>query len=236
MLVKEYGIDWYDTHGEVKLAHPSIVAKIAEHITRGDLTPFFLDSHRGNIQLAYEKSDKTFCNIEVIRAEDPQPTDEELAHLDFPVLRIAMPRGKFKIYYPKSWQENMPWEGRHWDEGSSDCYRLALDYYRKELGIEIREVTTPKNYTLQMMTYAKTNLFMENFASSGMEQVLIPEPGDAILFQSGLATFDGPDHVGIYLEGDKLLHHYRNRLSTVQDYTNMWRQKAVMVLRHTSRM
>jgi cell wall-associated NlpC family hydrolase len=87
-----------------------------------------------------------------------------------------------------------------------------------------------------MMTYAKVNLFVENFEASGFEQVLAPEVGDALLIQSGLATFDGPDHVGIYVGDDKFLHHYRGRMSTVQPYSSMWRQKTTMVLRHTSRM
>jgi len=87
-----------------------------------------------------------------------------------------------------------------------------------------------------MMTYAKVNLFVENFEASGFEQVMVPEVGDALLIQSGLATFDGPDHVGVYVEDGKFLHHYRGRMSTIQPYSSMWRQKTTMVLRHTSRM
>lgn len=236
MMEKEYGIEWHDTHGECTFAHPFVVAKIAENITRGDTTQLWLKNHHGQIGLETEKTDRVFARVEVITAEDCHLTASEATSLDFPVLRIAMPRGRFKLYYPLSMRANFPWEHRQWDEGFSDCYRIALDYYAKELDLPLRSVTTPKNYTTQMMTYSKVNLFVENFAACGFEQVLIAEPGDALLFQSGLATFDGPDHVGVFLEGDRFLHHYRNRLSVIQPYSSMWRQKTSMVLRHTSRM
>ena len=233
---KKYGILWHDTHGEFNFSHPFVVAKIAENITAGDTSPMWLKNHHGQVGLTTEKTDRVFARVEVVTADECSLTEEEAAALDFPVLRVAMPRGRFKLYYPRFMKDNFPWEHRQWDEGSSDCYRIALDYYDKVLGIKVRAVTTPKNYTTQMMTYSKVNLFTENFAASGFEQVLVAEPGDAILLQSGLATFDGPDHVGIYLEGGKLLHHYRSRLSVIQPYTSMWRQKTSMIIRHASRM
>jgi hypothetical protein len=235
-MEKEYGIGWHKTHGEFNFSHPYIVSKIAESVAAGDTTPLWLKNHHGQTGLATEKTDRVFASVEVITSEDCALSVEEAASLDFPVLRIAMPRGRFKLYYPLSMKDSFPWEHRQWDEGFSDCYRIALDYYDKVLDLPLSAVTTPKNYTTQMMTYSKVNLFVENFAACGFEQVLIAEPGDALLFQSGLATFDGPDHVGVYLEGDKFLHHYRSRLSVIQPYSSMWRQKTSMVLRHTSRM
>lgn len=235
-MEKKYGIEWHDTYGEATFSHPFVVAKIAERIVAGDESPLWLRNHHGQTGLEPEKTDRAYAAVKVVRADDCALTPEELDTLDFPVLKIAMPKGRFKLYYPLAMKDNFPWEHRLWDEGFSDCYRIALDYYEKELGIPVRVVATPKNYTLQMMTYSKVNLFVENFAACGFEQVLIPEPGDAVLIQSGLATFDGPDHVGVYLGDGKFLHHYRNRLSVVQPYSSMWRQKTSMVLRHTSRM
>lgn len=235
-MEKAYGITWHDTHGEFNFAHPSVVAKIAEAIASGGTPLLWLCNNRGQVGLVAEKTDKVFARVEVVTAENCALSAQEAASLEFPVLRIAMPRGQFMLYYPVSMRHNFPWENRQWDEGSSDCYRIALDYYAKELELPLRSVVAPKNYTTQMMTYSKVNLFLENFSACGFEQVLVPEPGDALLFQSGLATFDGPDHVGVYLEGDRFLHHYRNRLSTIQTYNSMWRQKTSMVLRHVSRM
>lgn len=236
MTEHKYGILWNEHGGEFNFSHPQVVAQIAEKITRGEPGGTWLANHLGQTKLASEKTDNVFARVEVIQADTCELTPEEFAALDFPVLRIAMPKGRFKLYYPLSMKDSFPWESRQWNEGYSDCYRLGLDYYAKELGIKLHAIPTPKNYTLQMMTYTRTNLFVENFASSGFEQVLLPEQGDAVLIQSGMATFDGPDHVGIYLGDGKFLHHYRNRMSTVQPYSSMWRQKTTMVLRHTSRM
>jgi hypothetical protein len=231
-----YGVTWCDTHGEVVFAHPSVVAKIAEKVVSGSTDPLWLKNHYGQIALDTSKSERVFAAVKVVQADDCGLTEEELEGLDFPVLKIAMPKGRFRLYYPLSHKENMSWEHRHWSEGSSDCYRLALDYYRTELNIHVRAVVTPENYTSQMMTYTKVNMFVENFAACDFEQVLVPEPGDAVLIKSGLATFDGPDHVGVFLGEQGFLHHFRNRLSVIQPYSSMWRQKTVMTLRHTSRM
>jgi len=235
-IEKLYGISWTERGGEAPFVHPHVVAKIAEKLVSGYDGPMWLKNHYGNTVLLTEREPNVFATISVVRADTCELSDEEFAALEEPILRIAMPKGRFKLYYPASMKDNFPWENRLWEEGTSDCYRLGLDYYKRELGIILPSVITPKNYTLQMMHHAKTNLFLENFASSGFEQVLIPEPGDALLIQSGLATFDGPDHVGVFMEGGNFLHHYRNRLSTIQPYSSMWRQKTTMVLRHTSRM
>ena len=231
-----YGIQWGEKHGELNFTHPFVVGQIAERIARGNETPVWLKNHHGQIGLSEDKTDRVFAAVTVVTADHCELTADEIADLDFPVLKIAMPKGRFKLYYPLSLKNTMPWEHRHWLEGSSDCYRLALDYYEQELKIPVRAVETPINYTTQMMTYSKVNLFVENFASSGFEQVLVPEYGDALLFQSGLATFDGPDHVGIFLGDGNFLHHYRNRMSVIQPYGSMWKQKTTMVLRHTSRL
>ena len=234
MTEKAYGILWTDKGGVFNFSHAHVVAQIAERVATGYTGDLWLLNHYA------------FAKVEIVTADTSEPSDEVFAALDFPVLRVAMPRGRFKMYYPLSMRDQFPWENRQWDEGFSDCYRLGLDYYARELGITLPNVPTPKNYTIQMMTYAKVNLFVENFEASGFEQVMVPEVGDALLIQSGLATFDGPDHVGVYVEDDKFLHHYRGRMSTIQPYSSMWRQKTTMglrhkhkgvkILRHTSRM
>jgi len=233
---RKYGIVWAERGGEYNFTHAHVVAQIAERVAKNYQGEMWLLNYYGQTKLSEERQSNAFARVEVITADTCELTDQEFAKLDFPVLRVAMPRGRFKMYYPLSMKDDFPWEGRQWDEGLSDCYRLGLDYYKSELGIALPTVPTPKNYTIQMMSYAKVNLFTENFAASGFEQVLVAEPGDALLIQSGLATFDGPDHVGIYMGDGEFLHHYRNRMSTIQPYSSMWRQKTTMVLRHTSRM
>jgi hypothetical protein len=235
-MEKQYGILWTDRGGEYNFTHAQVLAQIATKVVEGYTGEMWLKNHYGQTRLAFAQEDGVYARIDVITAETCELSNEEFAALTFPILRVAMPRGRFKMYYPLSMRDDFPWEGRQWDEGSSDCYRLGLEYYKKELGITVSEVPTPKNYTIQMMSYAKVNMFVENFESSGFEQVLVPEEGDALLIQSGLATFDGPDHVGIYVSNNNFLHHYRGRMSTIQPYNSMWQQKTNMVLRHKNRV
>jgi len=235
-MEKKYGILWTDRGGEYNFTHAHVVAQIAEKIAAGHAGKLWLKNHYGQTGLVETQDDKVYARVEVVTADTCELSDDEFVSLAFPVLRVAMPRGRFKMFYPLSMKDNFSWEGRQWEEGLSDCYRIGLDYYKHELGITLNEIPTPKNYTIQMMTYAQVNLFTENFAASGFEQVLIAEAGDALLIQSGLATFDGPDHVGIYTGNNQFLHHYRGRMSTIQPYNSMWRQKTIMVLRHSSRM
>lgn len=234
-MEKKYGILWTERGGEYNFTHAHVIAQIATKVAQGYTGEMWLKNQYGQNGLVFEQDDKVYARIEVVTADTCELSDEEFAALTFPVLRIAMPRGRFKMYYPLAMRDNFPWEGRQWDEGSSDCYRIGLEYYKDVLGITVAEVPTPKNYTIQMMSYTKLNLFVENFQSSGFEQVLVPEEGDVLLIQSGLATFDGPDHVGIYVSDNNFLHHYRDRMSTIQPYNTMWQQKTNMVLRHKNR-
>ena len=238
-MEKLYGVDWLDTHGEFAFSHAHVVAKIAEKVYSDVAGEMYLANHKGQVTLADTLSDNVYAHVVISRDETPDATEDDLARLNstgVPFLKICMPKGRFRMLYPIAMKTNMPWENRPWVEGNSDCYRLALDYYRRELGIPVRAVPTPPNYTVMMAQYAANNLFLENWQSSGFEQVLAPEHGDALLIKSGLATFDGPDHAAVYIDGGKMLHHYRNRLSIIQDYSRMWHEKTLMVLRHTSRL
>lgn len=233
---KVYGIDWNDRYGAFAFTHAYVVAEIAERLLKDEKAELYLNNRMGHIVVSETKNDRTFADIKVVRADSCDLTDEEIEQLDFPVLKIAMPKGLFRMYYPLAMKTDMPWEHRPWYEGYSDCYRLALEYYHKVLGIKVRAIITPEKYTSQALTYARTNLFLQNFASCGFEQVMFPEAGDVMLMKAGVGFNDGPDHIAIYLGDDKMLHHNRECLSVIQPYTPKWRLKTVMVLRHTSKM
>ena len=236
MIEKLYGIDWNDTHGELVFSHASVVADIAESLIADESKPIWLNNRLGHIVLSHDKNDRTYAAVKVVRADSCALTEQEISELDYPTLKVAMPKGLFKMYYPLSMKTNMPWVNRPWHEGSSDCYRLAVEYYRKELNIPVRSIVTPEKYTSQALAYARTNLFLENFASCGFEQVMFPEAGDVILIQAGVGYNDGPDHLAVCLEGEQMLHHNRELLSVIQPYSTKWRQKTSMVLRHTSKL
>ncbi len=230
-----YGITWTDTHGGLEFANTSVVAQIAEQLLKDETQPMWLSNQRGRVALCNYKDEQTYAEVKVVKSDSCDLTEEDLDGLDYPTLKVAMPKGRFRMYYPLSMKENMPWEGRPWLEGFSDCYRLAVDYYRKELDIPVRSIVTPDNYTSQSFAFARTNLFLENFKSCGFEQVLFPAAGDALLLQTMDGHPDDPDHLGVYLGDGKMLHHNRNLLSAIVAYTPRWKKRTAMILRHQNK-
>lgn len=233
------GIEWGDTYGSCVFQSGPVIADIMSAILSKGEQELWVDNIRGKPQLATEKTCRTFCTVKIVRSDTCAPTEDDIASMDvlgLPMLKVALPTGAFKMYYPLSLEGNLPYEGRQWSPNYADCYRLLLDYYKTELSIKLPVVVTPENYVAQSRSYTGQNLFLTNWESSGFTQVMVPQDGDLIYMRTGNPMVQGPDHCGIYLEGDKLLHHFINRLSTVQEYAGIWRASTVMVLRHHTRL
>jgi hypothetical protein len=237
----KYGVEWGDQYGTVIFPYGDVIADIASYCSLKGVegTQVWLENIRGKARLTDKMSDRVFAKVACVNGSSDEMSEHEVAALNnggMPILRIAFPTGVYKYYYPLSMQERFPYEHRHWSPGSADCYRLLLDYYKTELGIDLPPVVTPAAYIAQMRSYSGLNLFLENWRTSGFVQVISPVDGDLIYMRTGGSGQDGPDHCGIYLSGDRILHHFRNRMSTVQEYAGLWRESTVMVLRHKTRV
>ena len=233
------GIDWGDTYGSCVFQYGPVIADLITSILENGEQERWIDNLRGKSRLTLEKGARTFCKVKAARSDTHEPTEqelEEMTSLGMPMLKVALPVGTYMMYYPLSLEEALPFEHRQWSPNNADCYRLALDYYKRELSIKLPIVVTHENYVAQSRSYAGQNLFLTNWESSGFVQVMTPQHGDVIYMRTGNPTVQGPDHCGIYLDSNHILHHYINRLSTAQDFTGMWRQSTVMILRHQSRL
>lgn len=123
-------------------------------------------------------------------------------------------------------------EGRQFVHGSADCYGLCRDFYRDNLGLELTNYARP-----DFWWDSGLNLYMDNFEAEGFEVLHGPSRDwqvcDAFLIargaKSGVAT-----HAAVYIGGDKILHHYHGRLSNVEPFVGVWRNKMVAALRHKS--
>jgi len=236
-----YGINWNETHGTAPFQYGEVIADIASYCHQNgyDAGDVWLNNIRSKSVLSQQKGDRTYARVSYVRSDTNEIADEEVARMNdenLPLLRIAFPSGLYKLYYPLSFQTEMPYEHRQWSANYADCYRLLLDYYKRELSIKLPVVVTPENYVAQSRSYAGTNLFLTNWKTSGFEQVIAPSHGDLLYMRTGGGVVQGPDHCGIYLEGDRILHHFIDRLSTVQEYAGLWRTSTVMVLRHHTRL
>jgi hypothetical protein len=240
-MKEEFGVTWGDRYGTAIFPYGDVIADIAAycHAHGVDGTTVWLENIRGKARLTAEHTDRVFAKVVCVRGAGQELSEDEVQELNSgqtAVLRIAFPSGAYQYFYPLSLKDNFPFEHRHWSTNSADCYRLGLSYYKGVLGINVPEILTPESYLLQMRSYSGLNLFLENWRTSGFVQVISPQDGDVILMRMGGGSQDGPDHCAIYLDGDRILHHFRNRMSTIQEYAGVWREKTVMVLRHRTRL
>tara|TARA_R100000152_G_scaffold7212_1_gene2767 strand:+ start:1058 stop:1759 length:702 start_codon:yes stop_codon:yes gene_type:complete len=106
--------------------------------------------------------------------------------------------------------------GRQWVWGVTDCWALVRDWYKENLGIELRDwqrPTTPEEFI--------ENPMFEKCATDTGFVELKPEDklqnGDLLLMS---IMANGLNHVAVFIDGD-VLHHLADRLSTREPY-NQW--------------
>ncbi len=118
--------------------------------------------------------------------------------------------------------------GRPFVIGSQDCYGLVRDFYRLNYQIELTNYARPDRFW-----EADINLYGDNFSSEGFSNIDVSprdyRVGDAFLMA---IKSQYANHAAIYIGDGKILHHFYNRLSSIDLYAGVWRNTTVAVLRH----
>jgi len=117
--------------------------------------------------------------------------------------------------------------------GVMDCYSLCRDYLARELSIEI-----PAYQDCRVPGWASKgyNFFAEKYEEAGFARLpsgSAAEIGDLFLMQIAAGV---PDHIGVYVGNDQMLHHPHGRLSQKSVYGGYWEKHTTHHLRHKSRM
>lgn len=129
-----------------------------------------------------------------------------------------------------SWEPNgfkAPLYGREYLHGVLDCYSLIQDWYQIKKGITLPDFEREEGWVEK-----NQDLYMENFEKANFYKIdpkTIRE-GDIILMQVGKSSI--VNHGAIYLEGDIILHHLINRLSSRDVYGGYWRKCTREVVRY----
>jgi proteasome lid subunit RPN8/RPN11 len=131
---------------------------------------------------------------------------------------------RWHIYTPSTdqWGEcsptgyQAPLLGRHWVWGVHDCWSLCRDWYREELGIELRDWERPAD----PMKFLADPMFDRCWADTGFRELRSDEElqrGDLILMS---IRSPGLNHIAIFLgdEYGRILHHVQNQLSRREQY------------------
>ena len=117
--------------------------------------------------------------------------------------------------------------GRPYVEGIFDCYSLLRDYYRREFGIHLNDYPRTESGGAKGFTR-----FIERYEQEGFQLVSDGsyKPGDVFFMQ--VMNDSCPNHIGIYLGDEIIMHHCHGRLSKRDVYGGFWAKHTTHHLRH----
>lgn len=120
----------------------------------------------------------------------------------------------------------MPYTGREFVFGVTDCYTLVQDFYLREFNI----VLPSGNGRTDKFWERGENLYMDNFEEAGFSRIATPtQKGDVILMA---IRSDIVNHAGIWLgEQDHMLHHPYNHLSERTVFGGYWAENTRLYVR-----
>lgn len=129
---------------------------------------------------------------------------------------------------PMMWGDGYPMAellGREFIHGIWDCYSLCRDYYKTVHGLHLR------NYPREDSWWeADQNLYLDQFMREGF-YIIQPEEvkaGDGFLCKIRSPV---PNHAGVYLGDDLIMHHLPNRVSR-REPAGLWARTVDVWLRH----
>lgn len=140
------------------------------------------------------------------------------------------------VSYPaKKWSEirpegyKAPLTGRSFSYGILDCQTLYIDYYKQNLGIEIRHYDSEYDWWQKGKNY-----YADNWEKEGLIEIKDHskiQKHDLIFMQ---IVSNVSNHAAVYLGNNMILHHLMGRLSTKEIYGDYYQKHTTHVLRHKS--
>lgn len=111
--------------------------------------------------------------------------------------------------------------GRPFEIGKQDCFSLVIDFYQNEKNINISNYPRKDNWYKENPNIIQDNYKREGFIKVKLEELL---PEDIIEINNY--------HFGIYLEGDLLLSHERNKFSNIERLTPLLKKRISNIYRY----
>ena len=153
-----------------------------------------------------------------------QPSELDQLQCDvneLPWVIASWPEGDIRTIFPRG---DRPLVGRQFVLGHADCWSLIMDYYRQEHGLIL------PNYSVERHWWDEgENLYMDNWYECGFREFSgEAQPGDMVIMQVQSTV---PNHAGILLDGNMLLHHLYGQLSQRVPYGGYLKDRTVKVIR-----
>lgn len=118
--------------------------------------------------------------------------------------------------------------GREFKHGTVDCYALIRDFYQVTFNISLTNYARPDEWW-----YSGLSLYEDNILSEGFELKDISlrdlQYGDLLLMAIKSKV---PCHAAIYLGNGKILHHFYNRQSNIENLKGIWHNSITGIYRH----
>ncbi len=133
-------------------------------------------------------------------------------------------------YIPDSYDVNPA--GRNWAWGMSDCYEVVRIYYRNNKQIYLTDFDRDESFEFVGSDIINQYVISEGFRYVTNISFILPD--DIILFSTPSSSF--AHHLGIYIGGNKIVHHPRNMLSCIDPLDDDWMKSIVGVLRYTGKV
>lgn len=141
---------------------------------------------------------------------------------------VGVPSGVWRPLQPCGYRA--PLVGREFVHGILDCYALIRDYYAEQLHTPLPDFSRADGWWDRGQ-----NLYLDNFATAGFVEVPLAElrEHDVVLMQVMAPV---PNHAGVYLGHNVILHHLHGRLSSRDVFGGFFLKNATHALRHRTRL
>lgn len=155
--------------------------------------------------------------------------------LDRKFILYCIETGEFKIYEPNG--HKTPYIDRTFFIGILDCFSLLIDYYKRELNIELPDINDKMRYEYKQWKnkdyICNYTILKDYFLSNGFIKVDNLKKHDVVEVKFKDIKF--PSHVGVYLGDYKILQHIYE-YSSIENYNNSLKRMTTAVYRHKSLM
>ncbi|MBZ4402465.1 C40 family peptidase [Myxococcus sp. AS-1-15] len=159
----------------------------------------------------------------------PEPSEADRVMCErwgLPWLIVNVPVGHWQVLCPSGYRARLV--GRPFSHGVLDCFSLIRDYYAEVVGLDLPDFERPDDWWQK-----GGNLYLEGYERAGFVDVTgAPlREHDVLLMQLRAPV---PNHAGVYLGADVVLHHLQASLSRRETYSGFWERITRRVVRHRS--
>lgn len=120
--------------------------------------------------------------------------------------------------------------GRRFTEiGDEDCLTLVSMFFKDNFDINITDYARPADWSSDKADLITDLHEREGFIKITNWKPRDLRPADVIVMSVGEMN---PNHLGVYVGDDKMLHHQLGRLSRTEPFSGFWHHHTAYILRH----